>query len=419
MNTLSIVGKYLDQPRLVGKFSKTVPALLVAGGAAFAYKHLKSTPEQNRKKELIKSVAVLSGTIGSALVATRGLGRIKLSKELTEKLLQGKLNKKLNKGIKNVLNKIGIKKNELGELVLFKGFEGLSEKLDFKELADSNTKLIKDFLQNNEVSEKTAQILEKAKKKVLNFSEVKTIFNELNDKKAGKEFLRELIPDPENIDSKHIFGEIKRLSVMGLVPVLGGIAGGIAGDRLTEEDWKAKIPNKIKEGSYQYLANIFLCNIGAGAALAALEKAKITSKSARALGMIGGILAFGVLGGSAIANFIGKKIIDPVIESKHIRSFGHRHHNCYQNGKCQVLKDMYSERTPEPLDLGLHVDDVATVAVLSGLKWIEPALPILYSISGYRAGIGYRNGQKGGLVDLSPVIRPEHQTPQIFKQLAG
>jgi hypothetical protein len=42
--------------------------------------------------------------------------------------------------------------------------------------------------------------------------------------------------------------------------------------------------------------------------------------------------------------------------------------------------------------MGLHLDDVATVAVMSGLKWIEPALPILYSISGYRAGIGYRNG---------------------------
>jgi len=46
------------------------------------------------------------------------------------------------------------------------------------------------------------------------------------------------------------------------------------------------------------------------------------------------------------------------------------------------------------IDVSLHVDDVATVAVLSGLKWIEPALPILYSISGYRAGIGYRNGEK-------------------------
>jgi hypothetical protein len=29
--------------------------------------------------------------------------------------------------------------------------------------------------------------------------------------------------------------------------------------------------------------------------------------------------------------------------------------------------------------------------LLSGLKWIEPALPLMYTLSGYRAGIGYRN----------------------------
>ena len=36
----------------------------------------------------------------------------------------------------------------------------------------------------------------------------------------------------------------------------------------------------------------------------------------------------------------------------------------------------------------------ATAGILSGFKWIEPALPFMYFISGYRAGIGYRNGAK-------------------------
>ena len=52
---------------------------------------------------------------------------------------------------------------------------------------------------------------------------------------------------------------------------------------------------------------------------------------------------------------------------------------------------LYSERKPESLDVALHADDIATAGVLSGFKWIEPALPIMYFISGYRAGIGYRN----------------------------
>ena len=41
---------------------------------------------------------------------------------------------------------------------------------------------------------------------------------------------------------------------------------------------KKTIPNKINEGIYQYLANIFMCNIGAGVALALLEKANITEQ---------------------------------------------------------------------------------------------------------------------------------------------
>ena len=44
------------------------------------------------------------------------------------------------------------------------------------------------------------------------------------------------------------------------------------------------------------------------------------------------------------------------------------------------------------MDIALHADDIATAGILSGFKWIEPALPFMYFISGYRAGIGYRNG---------------------------
>ena len=88
--------------------------------------------------------------------------------------------------------------------------------------------------------------------------------------------------------------------------------------------------------------------------------------------MVGGILLTGVIGGSVMANYIGNKLINPIIS-----------------------KDKKEEkRTPELLDLSLHTDDIATVSLLSGLKWIEPSLPILYSISGYRAGIGYRNNKE-------------------------
>jgi len=164
--------------------------------------------------------------------------------------------------------------------------------------------------------------------------------------------------------------------------VAGGVAGGIAGEKMSEgKITKKKLGDKVKEGTYQYLANIFLCNIGAGLALAGLEKANIKSKSARALGMVGGIVATGIVGGSAIANFIGKHLINPIFDGKKPK----------EEKKKEGLN---SERKPEIIDICLHTDDIATVAVMSGLKWIEPALPILYGISGYRAGIGYRNGNK-------------------------
>lgn len=357
MNSISVIGKYLDQPRLVGKFSKAVPAVLVASGAAFAFNSSRTALKNEKRKEFVKSACVLTATIAPALLATRGMGKLKL-----------------------------------GGKTIFKGFKGLSEQIDLSELSQKNTKLINEFVRHNNVSNEIEIILNKAKTKVLSPHDIKKIFEELKGNHNAKEFLSGedgLIPDPENIDSKHIFAEIKRLSLMGLVPVLGGITGGVVGDKLTEKDWKDRIPNKIKEGSYQYLANIFLCNIGAGGALALMEKFKITSKAYRAVGMIAGIVAVGVIGGSAIANLIGRTCIDPLLAKKHKHGKG----NCREHG-CKN-KGLYSERKPEALDVGLHIDDIATVAVLSGLKWIEPALPILYSISGYRAGIGYRNGDKG------------------------
>lgn len=349
MNNLLLVGKYLDQPRLVGKFSNMVPTMLIGGSALYTLNHVHNAHKREKSKEFVRDLSVFAGTIGSALLVTKGLKSLKI-----------------------------------GNKIITKGFKGLSEPVNLKELEKSNTEIIDEFLKTNTVSEQSNKFLQKAKSKILKFSEIKSLYKEVCTSEKGKEFLNKFVPDPENIDSKHIFSEISRLSVIGLAPVLGGIGGGILGDRLTDKKWKDKIPNKIKEGAYQYLANIFLCNIGAGAALAVLEKLKLHSKSARAIGMIIGITLTGVIGGSAIANIIGKICIDPLFKSKNKHS--HRHEQIHHD-----LFGLYSERKPELLDIGLHADDIATVAVLSGLKWIEPALPILYSISGYRAGIGYRN----------------------------
>lgn len=362
MNSINIIGKYLDQPLLVSKFSKTIPAALTVGAIAYGVHNVKqaekgdkmSRREENssqhsgtnrhlseKTKAIIQNICVLGFTISSALISTRGLKPLKL----------------------------------FGKQV-FKGIGGLSNISSPAEVKKAQSALIETFMGENELNDAVSSLLNKAKSKVLKFSEIKFLNKELSKTSAGSNFFREFIPDPESVDAKKILSEIGRLSIIGLIPVVGGVTGGVLGDKLTEKRWKEKVPDKIKEGAYQYLANIFLCNIGAGAALGVMEKMKVTSKAQKALGMIVGIVITGVVGGSAIANFIGKKFINPIFDKKHDKNSA----------------ELYSERTPEAVDIGMHTDDIATVAVMSGLRWIEPALPILYSVSGYRAGIGYRNG---------------------------
>ena len=320
MVRLTSIGKFLDQPILTAKINKHMPEILTASSTAFIVKDAYQSKEKNKKKGVIKNILILGSTCISALMAP------KIATALTKR-----------KGINS-----------------------------YKQILEHNKKLIDTYLSNNQVENETQKILTKAKTRILSLKEV----DSLNIPK-NQNILENLIPSPVNINAKDIFKEIGWLSIYGAMPVVGGMIGGIAADKVTEKHWKDKIPNKIKEGIYQYLANIFLCNIGAGAALGIMEKANIKSKSARCIGMVAGILTTGVIGGSMIANYIGNKIINPLIS-----------------------KDTKKEiRTPEILDLTLHTDDIATVSLLSGLKWIEPSLPILYSISGYRAGIGYRNNR--------------------------
>lgn len=322
MPQIKSIGKYLDQPILTAKINKNIPTMLAIGSSAVLLKQVNDTPKENRVKTCIQAGIILGATAISAINAP------KIASFLT----------------------------------------GRKATKTLEQIQKENTKLINDFLNKNPLSEQGTKILEKAKKKLLSLKEVDILFNS----KELKPIADKLIPPPENIKAKDIFKEIGWLSIYGAVPVAGGIAGGVIADKLTEKNWKEKVPNKINEGIYQYLANIFMCNIGAGAALGILEKMNIKSKAARCVGMVGGILLTGVIGGSVIANYIAKKVINPMMNKQYKSDY----------------------RTPEVLDLSLHTDDIATVSLLSGLKWIEPSLPLLYSISGYRAGIGYRNHKK-------------------------
>lgn len=334
LNSLRYVGKYLDQPSLVNKFHKNVPYALTSAALGYGLLDTYNAPKEKQKSKFISNLCVLSFTVTLALLATRGL-----------KLKDKKI------------------------------FEGLIElpHLHNKDI-DEALKIVTD--------EKTRSLILKVKDgNILKLNQVKELAQALEFKYKDKNLIDNIIPKPHNHKP---FEELKNLSILGLIPVLGGVMGGILGEKLTNKEWKKTVPNKIKEGSYQYLNNIFLCNVGAGLALLLMNKLNVKSKPIRFVSMLSGVVGVGLIAGSAIANYIGKKFINPI--------FDRNHSNIKQVPI--TLKNLNSERHPELVDLSLHMDDLASVGFLTGLKWIGPILPVMYSVSGYRTGIGYRNNNK-------------------------
>lgn len=338
------IAKYIDQPLIINKISQAAP--LILGGCAvglgvhdvFIKKH---TDSQSQKDRIIKNAVILGAVAGASLLTAKGLS-------------------------------IGGKKL----------FSGLIETPKKTKLIKEQTQAITDFITNHTPQDKKLiNILNSAKEKALSLKDTNYILEKLSKNEKAKTLLEKLFGSKKDLSSKEIFSEIGKLSLLGLIPVLSGVTAGIA-----IEKGPKKVHNnsdRIKEGFYQYFANIFLCNVGAGAALFGLESLrkaniiKAITPAQKFTAMIGGILATGVIGGSFIANYMSKKIIDPILLNKKEENL--------------TLSKIYDERTPEGIDMAMHIDDLATAGVLSGLKWIEPILPAFYLFSGYRAGMGYRN----------------------------
>jgi len=325
------LAKYIDQPLLINKLNQQMPKLLVGAGSAIAV--ADAIKHREEKDRFVKNAIIATSIIGTTLVAT----------------------KKFN----------------------------LLDVKPTKEIIEKQTKAVQEYIEKTNLKDKNLlSILKKSEKDHLSKDSVQVLFDDLKDDSNRATLFKTLFNEDKNLTSKEIFSEIGRLSVLGAIPVVSGIAGGIVADAITGTSSKKSRANKIKEGFYQYFANIFLCNVGAGAALLGAEKLQKKGiikqlTPTKKLGVIlAGITATGIVGGSYIANFLSKKVINPLF------------------GQKKQGKGIYSERKPETLDIALHADDIATAGVLSGVKWIEPMLPVMYFVSGFRAGTGYRNVNK-------------------------
>jgi len=428
---ISAIGKTLDQPLLISKLKDKTPKILTGLAAAYGVYDTMKAPKKERKKRGIKNAIILSSVVATSLTCAFGL---KVGK------------KQIFKGLVDVKDQSVILKNQ-------------------KEVIDK-------FLSQNNPNDRIKSVLNKAKTGLLNVSDTQTLLSEIKkaDFKGGEELFDTLFSKKHDLSAKEIAQETGRLSVLGLMPVVAGVASGIAADKATNESSPRSSSNKIKEGAYQFLANIFMCNIGAAAALFGAERLqkagfiKSLPPIKKLAVIMGGIFVTGIMGGSYVANFIGKKILDPVFDKKSdcepkkrcLVSEQHQHpaprpseadfgspalslaahpyfaahpypvlhgqntvqqlffahrlppkgtlapaesdenvENSFSAHRLRHAKKGHCslERKPELLDMALHTDDIATAGVLSGFRWIEPMLPLMYTISGYRAGIGYRNNK--------------------------
>lgn len=342
---LTSIGKFLDQPLLSNALNRKMPLILTGAAALYGLKDTFEAPREKRKDRVVRNISIL-GSI--TLFTLLGANFIKI-----------------------------------------KG-EKLIDSTPKAEILKNQSKAIDEFLANNpKTPAKTQIILDKAKTKMLNLSETDELLDNIQGKDYAKELSKALFSEKKNITSKEILQEISKLSTLGFIPVASGILGGIAADKITHKDSKEKTVNKVKEGIYQFFANIFLCNVGAGSFMFCAEKLnekgiiKNFTPAKKTAVILAGILTVGVVLGSCIANFLGNKVVNPLIN----KITGSKDNN--SNKK--------EERKPEPLDIALHTDDIATAGVLSGVRWIEPLLPVMYLVSGYRAGIGYRNNAQNEL----------------------
>lgn len=343
---LTAIGRCIDQPILINKLQRKMPALLIGSGSVYGVydtnKASKGKEPKKKKQIALKNAIIISSTIAASLAGAYG---IKIAgKQIIPQLLP-------MSSIKTIL--------------------------------ENNKKAVDVFVQSVKPADKIVGILEKSKSKMLSPKDVKKLLEDLPNTIEKKKLLSVLLPESENLNAKGIMSEIGRLSLLGAIPVIGGVTGGVVADKVTNTSSKKSTANKIKEGFYQYFANIFLCNVGAAIALfcaEGLQKSKLIKPLTplkKMLVIMSGIVSTGIVGGSYIANKMSQKIIDPI----------------FNKGKKPSCKGVYDERHPEIVDIALHADDIATAGVLSGFKWIEPALPLMYFVSGYRAGIGYRNSK--------------------------
>ena len=213
---ISSIAKYIDQPLIINKISNAAPLVLTGCAAGLGVHDIFQNKKEPTEKRTLKNIAVLTTVAVASLLSARGLS------------VNGK-----------------------------KIFSGLIETAPKSEILKEQKNVINDFLNKvNLGDEKLTNILEKAKEKALNLKETDYVLKKLNKEEKAQNLLATLFGKKKDLSSSEIFSEIGKLSLLGLIPVVAGVGAGIAIDKGPNK--KHNNSDRIKEGFYQYFANILI-----------------------------------------------------------------------------------------------------------------------------------------------------------------
>jgi hypothetical protein len=162
---------------------------------------------------------------------------------------------------------------------------------------------------------------------------------------------------------------------VGFASVGSGILAGFLANHLSGQG-REKDQDVVKEGIFQYVANIAMCGFGAGAGLTianALGFTKFRNPLARFATIVGG-LGLGIYGGALLATPLSNAV-EAQMNQRHPKKTG----------------ASSAGRKLEIADGILHVDDVPTAFSVAGVQALKPWIPPFFLMSGIKTAYGYRN----------------------------
>ncbi|MEM0952428.1 MAG: hypothetical protein AAGI66_09860 [Cyanobacteria bacterium P01_H01_bin.74] len=286
----SQVGRYLDQPMLSYRVGKAMPAISLGAASLVMGINAFNAPTGKHKESLLKDGIVLSSIAAGSLFLAEGLKLMPL-KTLEE--------------CKDVAKTFA---SELANRI--KETPALKQAL----ASNKETRITLTVSEDNPV-----QLTRKALHETVETVKQHLTGSDQEKEEIIKALFSEETPDPDELLHEEI-SKARNFFVVGAGGILSGIGGGWLANKLTGKSTAKNNQKMVKEGIFQFMANIGMCAVGAIGGLMVAGKVPQVNKLIRKQGLSGKLLKFGLVtsglftgmfGGGHLANVINRNVVSP------------------------------------------------------------------------------------------------------------